>query len=262
MRNIDDIIFAVFNEEKLNLEEEELLAEKSSGIYDFYDAKIEFQLEILTGLNVTLQNRIKDIKTISKCEECGEEYRMRYKYLPYLECDDIKICDECIKSYALDYVTLRRVEKHLMLANEEYTKLETFCIKKFGKITDILSDVTRRRQEIGKWIYEYSINYSMRIDEVTAYYEIDDNTVYISSNADMGKKLNSISDIKQFDTLKVKYDSDCKNIELRFGDYWKRPYYVQTSNKSSYNWIIPNGMSLKLDNYYDGDYENSEFDFE
>lgn len=263
MRNIDDIIFAVFNEETLNLDEEELLAEKSSDIYDFYDDKIKFYPEILTQLHVTLQNRIKDIKIISKCKECGEEYRIRYKYIPYLEYDDMELCDKCIENFAFDYVTLRKIEKHFKLVWEEHGKLETFYSKKFSKIAEILKDVTQGRQEIGKWLSEYSRNYSIRIDEVTAYYEIDDNTVYISSNPDKGEKINSIRDIKQFGTLKVKYDSDCKNIELRFRDYCKRPYSFQTNKKSSsYNWIVPNGMSLKLDNYYDGDYESSEFHFE
>lgn len=263
MRNIDDIIFAVFNEETLDLDEEESLAEKSSDIYDLYLDKIKFYPEILTKLHVTLQNRIKEIKISSKCEECGEEYRIRYKYIPYLEYGDIELCDKCIENFALDYVTLRKIEEHFELVQDEYAKLETFYSNKLSKIAEMLKDATKKRQEIGKWLSEYSRNYSIRIDEVTAYYEIDDNTVYILSNSDNGEKINSIRDIKQFGTLKVKYDSDCRNIELRFKDYCKRPYSFQTNKKSySYNWIVPNGMSLKLDNYYDGDYENSEFHFD
>ncbi|HBJ2623060.1 TPA: hypothetical protein LA827_002845 [Clostridium botulinum] len=262
MRNIDDIIFAVFNEENLNSDEEKLLSESNIDIYHFYNADIEFQPEILIGLNLTLKNRIKDIKTFSTCKECNKEYRKRYKYRPYLECYDIEFCDECIKNFALDYISLRRIEKCFTLANEEYNKLDTYFNNKFNKITDILMDVAKRREEIGKWMSEYSKNYSMRIDKLTAYYEIVGNTVSISHNLYNGEILNSLSDIEQFNILKVKYDSDCKNIELRFEDYSKREYYFKTNKKGSFNWIVPKGMSLKVDSYYDGDYENSDFYFE
>lgn len=42
MINIDDIIFAVFNEDELNLEEEELLAKENSDIYDFMKSRLNF----------------------------------------------------------------------------------------------------------------------------------------------------------------------------------------------------------------------------
>lgn len=259
MRNIDDIIFAVFNEDELDFEEEKLLEKENSDIFDFYEEEIDFQPELLTKLNITLQNRIKDIKTFCKCEECQKEFKLRYKYLPYLELDHIEFCDECIKDMALDYIALRKFEKHFLIAKEEHNKLVTFYSKKFMKITDIINEVIGKREEIGKWLSDYSNNYLMQIDRVSASYESDDKTVYISSNTDKGKLITNICDIKQFETLNVKYESDCKNIELRFEDYCKRPYYI--SKKGSYDWIVPKGMTLMLDSYYDGNYNDSEFDF-
>lgn len=57
------------------------------------------------------------------------------------------------------------------------------------KITDILNDMIEKRVEIGKWLSEYSNNSLMRIDKISAFYEADDKTVYISSNTDKGRKI-------------------------------------------------------------------------
>lgn len=216
-------------------------------------------IKILAGLSKTLQNRINDIKTFSTCEQCEEEYRIRYKYRPYLECNDIEFCDECIKKIALDYVYLRKIEKHLENAIEMYSYLEIVCNDKFNMIKKILDDVIKNREEKGKWLSEYSYNYAMGLDKVSAYYECDDNIVYIKSCSDKGELLNSIDYIDTIKSDNIKYDSDCKNIELRFEDYCKRPYYF--SNEGSYHWIVPKGMHIILDKYYNGDFRNSEIDF-
>lgn len=264
MKNLDEIIFAVFNaEEYLDSNEEKLLKEKYSEIYDFYNNNNNFSPEILTGLNETLQNKIKDIEIESKCDQCGKKYKTRYKYLPYLEPDIYPYinhyCDECIKDFVLDYVTLRKIEENFKQIEYKYSELEITQIKKWNKINEIFKDVNQEKMEIGKWISEYSKNHLIKIDEVTAYYKIDCNTVYISSNANNGEKINNISDIKQFNEFNVKYDSDCKNIELRFKDYCNRPYYYD--KRGAYIWIVPNGKNLILSNNYHGDFGNCEIDF-
>ena len=99
------------------------MAKANSDIYDYYKNRIEFQPELLAGLNVTLQNRIKDIKTFSKCEQCGAEYRLRYKYRSYLEGDNIEFCDKCIIDIALDYIVLRNLSPvHAEMTIVEFIK--------------------------------------------------------------------------------------------------------------------------------------------
>ncbi|MTK06954.1 MAG: hypothetical protein F8N38_07725 [Hungatella sp.] len=260
MRDWDEIILAVFNEQNLEDEEEEILEKENKAIYDFYNNNTKFKTELLVGLSKDLQHKISDIKTFSICEVCNTEYQIRYKYRPYLEWYDTKFCDECINKIALDYAYLRQIEEELENVLEIHSNLETVQIYEFNKISNILKAIIKNREEKGRFLSEYSDNYALGLDKISAYYECNDNTIYIKSNSDKGELLSNISCIETFNIDNIKYDIDCKNIELRFKDYCKRPYYF--AERGLYYWIVPKGKSIILNKYYDGDFRNSKINFE
>lgn len=250
MRNINDIIFAVFNEETLNEEEQKLLKKENSEIYRFYETEIEFVPELLAGLDVTLQNKIKDIKTNSTCKECGEEYRPRYKYLLHNYNDDCGYCNKCLKNFALNYVYLKQMEGNYEELKDNHDKLEGeisyFSRTDFRKMDNIFNKVEKERERIGAILDRCSREYLNNIDEINAYYYRDGDIVHITSDSNKGERVHDICDLRNFDKFKIEYDADCKNIELKFKDYRKRAEFFYIDDKNSYKWIIPRGMELKF----------------
>jgi len=261
MSKVEEIIYKVFNDDSLNSEEEQLLLEEFPEVYQFYcDYDKQFDDSLLVGLKPSLVSKIKEIKSKCVCSECGNEYRERYIYLPYCENDEIQICSECIRDISWDYVALKKMEKYIDLAKDEYEKMRAYGNNKVSKALIGLGGISNERERIGEILSELSINNMYGQDRIDVYYCIvDDNKVRIMSDGEDDCKLKEISDIDKFSEYEIEYDADCMNIKLRYEEYIERPYYID--KRGSYNWIVPKGYKIKLDSDYYGDYEDSEIDY-